>query len=72
MCVLYVETKLFPLAAAHEPLHLRREVRRFQESSTEVAFGNAQDITDEGDDYVLLAEEEDEISEEEEYDQEDQ
>ena len=25
VCVLYVETKLFPLAAAHEPLHLRRK-----------------------------------------------
>ena len=42
------------------------------ESNTEVAFGNAQDITDEGDDYGPLAEEEDEVSEEEEYDQEDQ
>ena len=70
-CVLYVETKLFPLMAAHEPLHLRREVRRFQESNTEVAFGNVQDITDECDDRVL-AEEVDEVSEEEEYDQEDQ
>ena len=71
-CVLYVETKLFPLVAAHEPLHLRREVRRFQESNTEVAFGNAQDITDEGDDDELLAEEEDEVSEEEEEEEEDQ
>ena len=43
-CVLFVEAKLFPLAANCRPLSLRQEVRRFQATHTEVAFGDSQDI----------------------------
>ena len=43
-CALFVEAKLFPLAANCRPLSLRQEVRRFQTTHTESAFGDSQDI----------------------------